>query len=54
VYQAYPIALQRPSERFDFFQALVGDLFCPIQVEPRVPSREEFTGRVEIARLGWV
>jgi hypothetical protein len=26
VYQAYPIALQRLSERFDFFQALVGDL----------------------------
>lgn len=52
MYQAYPIALQRAPERFDFFQALVGELFCPMQVEPRVPAREQFTGRVETARLG--
>ena len=29
MYQAYPIGLQRAPERFDFFQALVGDLILP-------------------------
>lgn len=54
MYQAYPIALRRLPERFDYFQALVGDLFCPMQVEPRGASRQEFTGRVETAQLGEV
>jgi AraC-like DNA-binding protein len=52
MYQAYPIALQKPPERFDFFQALVGRLFCPMQVESRVTARQEFSGCIETARLG--
>lgn len=52
MYESYPIALHRPPERFDFFQALVGRLFCPMQVEPRIGARQDFSGLVETARLG--
>jgi len=51
VYQAYQIALQRAPERFDFFPALVGELFCPTRsssvrrsfatAEPRMRSLGE-------------
>ncbi|HUA89738.1 MAG TPA: helix-turn-helix domain-containing protein [Steroidobacteraceae bacterium] len=54
MYEAYPITLHRPPERFDYFHALVGRLFCPMDIESRLPAGQEFCGRVETAQLGEV
>jgi AraC-like DNA-binding protein len=54
LYQAYPIALQGPQRRFDYFRALVDELFCPMQIQPRATPVHSFDGLVEAAQLGEV
>lgn len=51
MYQSYPIASQRPSERFDFFQGLVDQVFCPMYLEPDRKLRASFDARVEAVTL---
>src|SRR5215469_490537 len=54
MYESFPITLQPERERFDFFQALVDRLFCPMQLQPRCASWQTFDGYVEAATLGSV
>jgi AraC-like DNA-binding protein len=54
MYQAYPLATQQPKDRFAFFQSVVEDVFCPMEVQPRVAAWQTFSGSVEVAHLGSV
>ena len=51
-YASYALALQRPQQRFAYFEALVAQLFCPMQLAPGTPTPQEFTGALETTRLG--
>lgn len=52
MYESHSIAALAPRERFGAFEAVVDRLFCPMQLVPRFPAWEPFTGCVEAARLG--
>jgi AraC-like DNA-binding protein len=52
MYETFPITLQRPQQRFDYFQALIERLFCPMQIQSRAGSTQYFEGAVETACLG--
>ena len=54
MYQAYPLATQKPQDRFAFFQSVVDDIFCPMEIQPRVASWQTFAGSVEASHLGSV
>jgi hypothetical protein len=32
MYETFPITLQRPQQRFDYFQGLIEWLFCPMRI----------------------
>lgn len=52
MYESFPIARLPQRERFDYFQAVVDRVFCPMQVQPIGASRDAFRGGVETATLG--
>ena len=54
MYESYPITLQAAKDRFDYFQALVDRLFCPMQLQPHRSTWGTFGGHVEAATLGSV
>lgn len=51
MYQSYPITAHRPHERFDFFQGLVDEVFCPMHMEPERHVRTSFDARLEAVAL---
>jgi hypothetical protein len=38
MYETFPNTLQRPQQRFDYFQALIERLFCPMHMTRCVKS----------------
>ncbi len=54
MYETFPLALQRSQQRFDYFQALIDRLFCPMQIESRSGGAQYFEGALETASLGAV
>lgn len=52
MYESYSTAAITPRERFGSFEAVVDRLFCPMQIVPRLPAWQPFSGCVEAARLG--
>lgn len=52
MYQSYPIASRQPYERFDFFQGLVDEVFCPMQMEADRRQRSCFEASLEAVDLG--
>jgi AraC family transcriptional regulator, positive regulator of tynA and feaB len=54
MYETFSLALQKPQQRFDYFQGLIERLFCPMQIEPRSGTAQYFEGALETASLGAV
>ncbi len=52
MYQSYPITSRRQRERFEFFQGIVDDVFCPMQIETDRQVRADFDATLEAADLG--
>ncbi|MBL8267562.1 helix-turn-helix domain-containing protein [Steroidobacter sp.] len=51
MYQRYPIALRQPHERFDFFQEVVTQIFCPMHIETDRSMRGSFNAALETVTL---
>lgn len=43
-----------PGQRFDYFDSLVSETFCPMACEPHSGSDLEFTGAIRQQQLGEV
>lgn len=52
MYQSYPITAHQPGARFDFFQGLVDDVFCPMQMETDRRVRSMFEASLDAVSLG--
>lgn len=52
MYQSYPITARQPAERFDFFQGVVDEVFCPMQMETDRRLRASFEASLEAVALG--
>jgi AraC-like DNA-binding protein len=51
MYQRYPIALRQRHERFDLFQGLVTQLFCPMHIDTARGTRDSFSANLETLAL---
>lgn len=51
MYHRYPIALRERRERFDVFQGLVTQLFCPMQMDMERGLRDSFSADLETVAL---
>lgn len=54
MYETFPVSAVPERERFGYFQAVVDNVFCPMQVQPRGAAGETFRGSVEATDLGCV
>jgi AraC family transcriptional activator of tynA and feaB len=54
MYDAYPIALQPRTQRFEFFQDVVDRVFCPMHIQPGALCGQAFAGTVDVADLNRV
>jgi AraC-like DNA-binding protein len=54
VHQSFAIATVPQGRRFDYFQSVVDQVFCPMQVQPKGVSTQAFRGCVEATTLGRV
>jgi hypothetical protein len=52
MYQTFPMTVHPPRKRFEYFQSLVDEFFCPMLLQPRIPSWDAFSGKVEVTDLG--
>lgn len=53
MYQSFPVAEQRAAERYDYFQSVVDEVFCPMEVTVAV-GRDPFNASLEGTTLGAV
>jgi len=54
MYRSFPVTAVPDRERFSYFQAVVDEVFCPMQLQPEGRSREFFRGCVEASDIGSV
>ena len=52
MYETFPITLQRPQQRFDYFQGLIEWLFCPMHMTRCLKSEFGTTPLEARARRG--
>lgn len=51
MYRSYPIATQKPRERFPYFESIVDTVFGPMQLDLNRDARETFIARMEAVDL---
>lgn len=54
MYESFAVSALPARERFDYFQALVADVFCPMHVQRTGGVGEDFRAQVEAHTLGCV
>lgn len=54
MYQAYPIAMRQPGERFEYFRGVADHVFCPMHIETSRAVRGDFHACLDAVDLGSV